>query len=92
MAALLLHLQPQLQELTPSQVVGTMWALGRLGVTPPPAWMHRMYACTPPQLGQLRGDEAAVLLRGLARMQVRSLPRRQHCTRYACLPHCIPMS
>ncbi|KAF8066331.1 TBC2 [Scenedesmus sp. PABB004] len=73
--SLLLHMQHQLAGLSPRHLAGTLWALGRLQHRPSDAWLAALYADTQPTLAALRGDEVAVLLRGLS--AVRAAPPPQ---------------
>lgn len=63
--SLLQHVRPQLSLLTPGELVRLVWAVHRLQLAPPAAWMDALFAQSLALLPQLRGDEAAVLLRGL---------------------------
>lgn len=69
-SSLLQHLAPQLGSLKPNELACTLWCLSRLNMQPPAGWLEALFAATRPTLPALRGDEVAVLVRGLAGVQV----------------------
>lgn len=68
--SLLEHIRPQLSTLKPNELTGCLWALKTAHHTPADDWLSEMYEQTEVTICQLRPDEVAVMLRGLAGLQV----------------------
>jgi hypothetical protein len=71
--SLLQHMAPHLGQLKPKELAGSVWALHRLRQQPPEGWLESLFEQSQGSLGSLRPDEVAVLIRGLAGVQVRLL-------------------
>jgi hypothetical protein len=70
LCSLLQHMSPQLGQLKPNELAGSLWALHRLKQQPPEGWLDLLFEASHGSLASLRPDEVAVLIRGLAGVQV----------------------
>jgi hypothetical protein len=61
---------PHLGQLKPNELAGSVWALHRLKQQPPEGWLECLFEASRGSLNSLRPDEVAVLIRGLAGVQV----------------------
>jgi hypothetical protein len=68
--SLLQHMSPQLGQLQPNELAGSLWALHKLRQQPPEGWLEELFEASAGSLSSLRADEVAVLIRGLAGVQV----------------------